>query len=536
MPMFGGLLLRIRAKLRATFVAREVILRSEGRVRYLRLSTRTQVIAASVMTTIVVGAMATSIGMVIQRITIHGQQVAVRQADNAYTRLLTEVTGYFDQFTQSADAVSPDEAALLGLTKSESAARQRLAAADSPGIWSVFSGADPEDREALRNTLRIALQEKLTSFDGDLKRIAERNQFLSTRVIEMQAEAEQLGGARDSVMRARDSLARQLAAQQDQNSSLSGQVKDLSGQVAGLDQRLDFQTGKSKSLTAEVADLQQKLGQTEADNTDLAQQVEQNQRALATVVMQRNLLQAARTDMAGTVEDLQLRLASLQESQSNFVSHLTQRTRQNLEDMEKTVQMTGLNVDQLLHLTTEQGQDQGGPFIPAPTDTKDANERKLLQNVANLDDEVGRWEKLQVILRSMPLSAPVDHYYISSGFGERIDPFNGEGAIHEGLDMVDAIHSDILATAPGKVVYAGWRGGYGRCVEIDHGLGIHTIYAHLDSILVKDGDLVDYRQAIGKLGTSGRSNGPHVHYEVRFEGKALDPMGFLKAGRYVFKG
>jgi murein DD-endopeptidase MepM/ murein hydrolase activator NlpD len=141
-----------------------------------------------------------------------------------------------------------------------------------------------------------------------------------------------------------------------------------------------------------------------------------------------------------------------------------------------------------------------------------------------------------VILRSLPLSAPVDHYYISSGFGDRTDPFNGESAIHEGLDLVDAIRSEVLATAPGRVVFAGWRGNYGRVVEIDHGLGISTVYAHLDSVLVKEGDLVDYRQAIGKLGNSGRSSGAHVHYEVRFEGKPLDPMGFLKAGRYVFKG
>jgi murein DD-endopeptidase MepM/ murein hydrolase activator NlpD len=231
-----------------------------------------------------------------------------------------------------------------------------------------------------------------------------------------------------------------------------------------------------------------------------------------------------------------MRLASLQESQASFVSQLTERARQNLGDMEKTVQMTGLSVDQLMRLTNEPGSGEGGPFIPAPTDSRDANERKLLESVATLDDEVGRWEKLQVILRSLPLSAPVDHYYISSGFGERIDPFNGEGAIHEGLDMVDTVRAEVLATAPGKVVFAGTRGGYGRCVEIDHGLGITTLYAHLDSVLVKEGDLVDYRQAIGKLGNSGRSSGPHVHYEVRFEGKALDPMGFLKAGRYVFKG
>ena len=90
-------------------------------------------------------------------------------------------------------------------------------------------------------------------------------------------------------------------------------------------------------------------------------------------------------------------------------------------------------------------RDASGPYFMFRQIAEDANERKLLESVATLDDEVGRWEKLQVILRSLPLSAPVDRYYISSGFGERTDPMNGEAAIHEGLDMVDSIRSDVMA-------------------------------------------------------------------------------------------
>jgi murein DD-endopeptidase MepM/ murein hydrolase activator NlpD len=345
-----------------------------------------------------------------------------------------------------------------------------------------------------------------------------------------------LTAERDNVAGERDQLNHELAEQHNENQALTSRVAQLTATTGQLDARLEIEAGKQAALTAQLADLQQQLDETKLANLDLTRQVAQNQRALATVVAQRNLVQTDRTDMADTIEDLKLRLSSLQESQASFVSHLTERARQNLGDMEKTVQMTGLKVEDLLRLTSEPGLGQGGPFIPVATDTKDANERKLLESVATLDDEVGRWEKLQVILRSLPLSAPVDRYYISSGFGERTDPMNGEAAIHEGLDMVDSIRSEVMATAPGRVVYAGWRGSYGRMVEIDHGLGIMTVYAHLDSVLVKEGDLVDYRQAIGKLGNSGRSSGAHVHYEVRFEGKPLNPMGFLKAGRYVFKG
>jgi len=183
-------------------------------------------------------------------------------------------------------------------------------------------------------------------------------------------------------------------------------------------------------------------------------------------------------------------------------------------------------------------EGQGGPFVPAPepASTDDEGGQKLMASVATLGDQVDRWEKLQFILRSLPLTAPIDSYYISSGFGARTDPFNGEPAIHEGIDMVGKLRSEVLATAPGTVIFAGWKGGYGRVVEVDHGLGIVTRYAHLYAIDVKVGDVVDYRQEIGKLGSSGRSSGPHVHFEVRYNGHPLDPMAFLKAGRYVFKG
>jgi len=140
------------------------------------------------------------------------------------------------------------------------------------------------------------------------------------------------------------------------------------------------------------------------------------------------------------------------------------------------------------------------------------------------------------VLRTLPLAAPVDRYQLNSTFGIRRDPFNGRLAMHEGIDLANARLSPVLATSPGIVVFAGWKGSYGRMVEIDHGLGVHTRYGHLARIDVKVGQAVDYRDQIGLLGSSGRSSGAHVHYEVRIDGRPLDPMNFLKAGRYVFKG
>lgn len=142
---------------------------------------------------------------------------------------------------------------------------------------------------------------------------------------------------------------------------------------------------------------------------------------------------------------------------------------------------------------------------------------------------------MQRMVERLPLSVPVDHYHISSSFGKREDPINGRMGMHYGLDLGAVEGSRVYAPAPGKVVDAGWNGQYGRFVEIDHGMGVHTRYGHLKEALVETGDKVTYRDKIALVGNSGRSTGAHLHYEVQVDGEPVDPYNFIKAGRYVFK-
>ncbi len=159
---------------------------------------------------------------------------------------------------------------------------------------------------------------------------------------------------------------------------------------------------------------------------------------------------------------------------------------------------------------------EGGPFVPAGS---------LRQHGAD--------PQAMKILRSLPLSAPLAHYTIASPFGVRADPINEHEAFHTGLDFDAPYRSPIYNTAPGVVVFAGWAGAYGRMVEIDHGHGIHTRYCHLNRITVTMGERLKRRVRIGLLGSTGRSTGPHVHYEVRVDGVPQDPEKFLRAGRSV---
>ncbi|HWA51317.1 MAG TPA: peptidoglycan DD-metalloendopeptidase family protein, partial [Dongiaceae bacterium] len=439
------------------------------------------------------------------------------------------LTAFGDYVARAGDTIAAADAEVAA-----------LAARKTPG------GSEPADAaptDVMANladrgdaALKAALRGRLSAFESDLRQVSERNKTLVAELSDVKRELQRVELERNSAIEARQAKSAELAEEISKSRLLSNRGDALQRELADATARGASSENRINALNEKVAALQTELEQTNRHAGDIALQARQLTAALNAAVDQRNRLQSDRANLSGTIGDLKTQLAALQESQANFVSDLAERARDNIDVMEKTVEMTGLDVEKLLADAAAATPGQGGPYIPAPADTADASGQKLMASVASLGGEVERWERLQLILRSLPLTAPIDSYYISSAFGARMDPFNGERAVHEGIDMVGKLRSEVLATAPGTVIFAGWKGGYGRVVEIDHGLGIKTRYAHLYSIDVKVGDVVDYRQMIGKLGSSGRSSGPHVHFEVRYGDKPLDPMGFLKAGRYVFKG
>lgn len=148
------------------------------------------------------------------------------------------------------------------------------------------------------------------------------------------------------------------------------------------------------------------------------------------------------------------------------------------------------------------------------------------------------WTKLDLLQRAMfsiPAFIPAKNFSFTSGFGFRYDPFTGGGAMHAGVDMAGASGSPIYAAATGVVTRAGWLGGYGNLVEIDHGRGMVTRYGHLSSFTVREGQRVNQGDVIAAMGSTGRSTGTHLHFEVRVDGQAVNPMPFLEAARDVFQ-
>ncbi|HVA14145.1 MAG TPA: peptidoglycan DD-metalloendopeptidase family protein [Stellaceae bacterium] len=199
--------------------------------------------------------------------------------------------------------------------------------------------------------------------------------------------------------------------------------------------------------------------------------------------------------------------------------HAQNRTSGASSELERLLASTGLDVDRLLH-GLDSAPGEGGPYI-ALNDPR----------AAPLDRQ--RLEDLKRLAKMLPLAAPLNQYRIGSGFGPRIDPLNHRASFHPGLDLDAPYRTTVYSTGAGMVIFTGTMDGYGRVVEIDHGHGIVTRYAHLHRILVAKGQRVAVHTPIGELGSTGRSTGPHLHYEVRVDGTAVDPAKFMRAGKNV---
>lgn len=176
----------------------------------------------------------------------------------------------------------------------------------------------------------------------------------------------------------------------------------------------------------------------------------------------------------------------------------------------------------------------GGPLITLGENAVPAKPGEFLPRTDSIRARAAEVEALDKALASVPLAHPIDaEHYLTSPFGARRDPFTKRQTMHTGMDMASYRLAPIVATANGKISYVGRRSGYGRVVEIDHGYGFKTRYAHLAKSYVRRGQKVEKGEKIAGMGSSGRSTGTHLHYEVMFEKRSQNPADFLKAGQYV---
>lgn len=221
-------------------------------------------------------------------------------------------------------------------------------------------------------------------------------------------------------------------------------------------------------------------------------------------------------------------LARIEARQLAFVEKLTRYADRRAERASQAIRKLGLDPRRMMVSAREA---QGGPLQLLST----GHDGSLDSRFERLGLSLARMEALERGLAGIPQVMPASLKMISSGFGYRRDPFTGAGAMHAGLDFRGPVGAPIYAAAKGRIIFAGVKSGYGNCIEISHGNGLVTRYAHMSAFRARVGQDVAAGTVIGAIGNTGRSTGPHLHFEVRINDRAVNPRPFLEAAPHVLE-
>lgn len=324
--------------------------------------------------------------------------------------------------------------------------------------------------------------------------------------------------ALDELGAIRDTLDRQLASRERLLASVTEQ-RDHARALAG-------------NLEHALAEVKEVMQVALADKTALSGQLESTQQRLSETRQQRDAERQVEVGLRWQIARLEAEVGQLRSRREMAQVWLKDWVLGSTEALEQLFVDTGVDLEQLLQRVGGPELGQGGPLQVAAAEPAGAQVASTPPSDA-MGSDIQRLAALQRLARVLPLASPLDHFSLSSGFGKRRDPFTKGWAYHAGLDFYAASGSAVLATAPGHVVHAGPSGPYGNLVEIDHGMGVVTRYAHLKKVTAAVGDDVDFRQEVGVIGSTGRSTGLHLHYEVRIDDINFDPSRFLDAGRLL---
>lgn len=455
---------QLQRSLQRFFPERQIILRTEERMRTLRLTTMRQ--AVSTLFLCVVGCwLLVSSGLVVSHSDrINAKNIEVKDARSGYEQLLAqlsvykrridEITGELDENNERMVALADRQVTLIDSTTTRgalaAAARQRKPSADEPKKSGGFWSSEPEQVEVTIG--KIELEKHRTSEERD----------------------------------------------------------DLRVQLNNL-----------KSDMTDVEQVHQDTAFINPNTLELRQ-----------LVLERDLASSERDGLVERVGDLEDQLRDMESTQLLLFHRFSEVADEKIDYIQTSLSTTGLDVDNLLDARRGDA-GSGGPFIPLESVAQD--EGPLHESLISLNLQVERLTELQNLTAVMPIDKPLAKYRITSGFGVRKDPFNGSYARHLGLDFGAPYKSPVLSPGEGKVVYAGWRGLYGRLVEVDHGMGLISRFGHMAKVSVEVGDYVGRGTELGLLGNSGRSTAPHLHFEVLYKGKQLNPLKFIRAGSDVLE-
>ncbi len=435
------------------------------------------------------------------------------------------------------------------------------ASAASLGLWYQSQQAD-EAAEAFRNAIADLSRQQMRI--ADISKGLEGQRATLGRLLAEGAERRQRSGEGTQP----------LPALETEIAGLLGRIGELEGSLDGIRSSLDLAHADRQAIAREREAMAERLRSTERQAAARLHETErlaearfrEAERAAESRFRDAERhaetrfrdaerhaaarLQEAERSAAERQHGLEQRLAEATRAHEETLAGLHRRTTTTVSEVERILAEAGLEPARLLPAPPppppgappspeRPRRARGGPFVPAsltlssPPAPAPAPLTPMQQSARDIDQQAAWLKRLAVLLQASPVSVPLaPGYQVESTFGRRADPIRGRAAHHTGIDLSDDHGTPVHATAPGRVTVAGWENGYGRVVEIDHGFGLRTRYAHLSAIAVEVDQQVARFTRVGRMGSSGRSTGTHLHYEVLLGGQHMNPARFMQ-GRYT---
>lgn len=349
----------------------------------------------------------------------------------------------------------------------------------------------------------------------------------------------------------RDARAQEALAAQDRFNAALEQISAMQSELlASENRRRELETGIEVIQTTLRATMKQREEartelagmQVETDDGDIymtaagdPEQMNFMTEALVRTAQERDQIAADAQDALAQRDDLELEIRLMQERSDEIFRQLEEAMIISVEPLDKMFRQAGMPTDRIIEEVRRGYSGMGGPLTPISFSTRgeDLTPDEIRANV--LLQQMDQLNLYRIAAEKAPFASPVhDVVRFTSGFGTRRDPKTGGRRMHNGADFAGAHGTDIFATADGIVTHAGWQSGFGRLVKIKHAFGVETLYAHNTKIRVKVGQRVSRGDHIADMGSTGRSTGTHLHYEVRVDGVPRNPMTYIKAARNVF--
>lgn len=325
---------------------------------------------------------------------------------------------------------------------------------------------------------------------------------------------------------------RELETTRDAYANLMGDFMSLQKNISNILSNASNKNSKQEieKYKKQASVVEDKIKQLSASNDWASEDKLEEKISLSEAVLQRDIAASERDELKRQMNEMEDIIDELKEAEKEVLEKVSQISSKEVNKIKSAFKEINVPLKrQGLYFNPQANRKNGKGGLFEPAKTPKLRDKEISQKITEIYQDVDDLEYYREIVQYVPLGKPVWSYWLTSSFGGRADPFNKKQARHKGVDLASRTGNKIKTMAKGKVTRAEYAGGYGNLVEVDHGNGFKTKYAHMNKIYVKKGQYVEAQDVVGEVGNTGRSTGPHLHYEVLYRGVPVDPMPFMKA-------